>query len=171
MKKLGLAIVSLFALSTVASAFVFPPQMLNVHRGRIVSGGLFSLFESDNDRLVVENGIKTSPYDNPVDVEGEVVCGSSNPAAMSLVIESAATTLGLVEYVEMWDWSLNRYVEVYRGPITLSDTVRQVQINQCQRFTAAGGQMKVRYWVDNRGPVVAGKWRVGLDQLNWDVTF
>ncbi len=171
MRTKTLALTSILALTAMAAAFVFGPQQMTVKRGRVVEGTLGSLQSSDNNRLVVENGIRISGYDNPIDIEGEVVCGAPDPQTMTLAIESAATTVGLVEYVEMWEWNSNRFVEVYRGPIRRTDTRTVVDIPLCWRFTGSGGQMKIRYWVDARGPVTLPKWRVALDELTWDVNW
>lgn len=159
------------AIAAAVHAFVFAPQTMTVVRGKVVSGNMGSLFNSDNDRLVVRNSVRVSAYDNPVDILAQVVCGQPNPLSMKLRLESSASTLGLVEYVEMFNWSLNRYEEVYRGNISQTEAGRIVTIPNGGRFTGSGGQMQVRYWVDARGPVTANSWTVSLDELTWDVEF
>lgn len=171
MKLRIITIASVAALATLACAFVFLPQNLTVVRGRVISGNLSSLFNSDNNRLVVRNGVRVTNYDNPVDIQAEVICGQSNPTTMTLRIESSASTLGLVEYVEMYNWTTNQFDQVYRGPITRDEVATQVPVANCGQYTLPSGQMKVRYWVDARGPVTANSWTVSLDELTWDVNF
>jgi hypothetical protein len=172
MKPSKVNLLVLAALSAaLACAAVFTPQTLRVIRGQVVEGNLASLWTSDDDRLVIANGVRTSPYDNPVDIEVQVVCGQPDPRSMKLRIESSASTLGLTEYVELFDWTQNRFVEVYRDRIATSDVAQVVDIPGSGRFTGNVGQMRVRYWVDARGPVTAPRWRVSLDELTWDVQF
>ena len=171
MKTRLVSLSALVTLTALACAIVFAPQDMTVVRGTVVSGNLFSLSNSDDNRLVVKNGVRASLYDNPIDIQAQVVCGQPNPRSMTLRLESSASTLGLVEYVEMFNWSLNQFQEVYRGPITRVEVARRIDVPNGGRFTGNVGQMRVRYWVDARNPVMTSKWTVSLDELTWDVDF
>lgn len=171
MKNRLVLALSAIGLAAMSFAFVFGPQSLTVVRGQVVSGNLGSLLSSDNNRLVVRSGVRVTTYDNPIDILGQVVCGQPNPSSIVLRIEDSASTSGLVEYVEMWNWSTNRFEEVYRGAISTTETARQIAVPNGGRFTNSGGQMQIRYWVDSRGPVLTPTWTVSLDELTWDVNF
>ena len=171
MKSRLISLSALVALVAIACATVFVPQDMTITRGSIVSGNLFSLSSSDNDRLVIKSGIKATIYDNPIDFQSQVVCGQPNPTSMTLRLETSASTVGLVEYVEMFNWTTNRFEEVYQGPISRNETARQIPVPNGGRFTGNVGQMRVRYWVDQKHPVATIKWTVAIDELTWDVNF
>lgn len=162
----------LFALAASVAAFavLVVPQQMSLVRGRIVSGNLGSLFQSDDNRLVLAPGPTVVGYETPLDLRLSALCSTESPQRLLLTIESRATSPGLIQYVEMWEWSSGMWVEVDQRALSLTDTRSTIDIPTCWRFAKpVTGEMRLRYWVGNRTPVAVPNWTVLLDEVVWDV--
>ena len=167
-KKLALA--AAVVLTSAALAVIVIPQQLTVFRGKVVSGNLSSVFTSDNNRLVVMGGPTINGYEAPLDVRFDALCSTDLPSRLVLTLETKANSPGLTQYVDMFEWNSNQWVTLDTREVSMVDTTMNLDIPVCWRFAKPGtGQMKLRYWVANQGPVTIPNWSVGIDQMNWDV--
>ncbi|MBS1723889.1 MAG: hypothetical protein JSS66_13155 [Armatimonadetes bacterium] len=169
MRKLTL-LFALAASAVVALATVVFPQQLTVVRGQVVSGSLASLFDSDDNRLVVKGGPKLSPYDTPVNLEFATLCSTPNPQRLILTLETSTNASGLVQYVDMFEWQTNTWVPLDQREITKTDSTLTLDIPTCWRFAKSDtGEMRLRYWVSHFGPISQKSWTIGIDKMTWEV--
>jgi len=169
MKRL-LCLLTALALAAFAAAFVVFPNTYTVTRGKWVSGNVGSLMSSDDDRLVVQMGPKVSFYDAPLDLQFDALCSTDQPSVLLLELESKANAQGLLQYIEMFEWQSGQWVTLDVRPVSTTDETTQLNIPTCWRFAKPGtGQMRLRYWVSNIGPVTIPNWKVSIDKLAWDV--
>jgi hypothetical protein len=158
------------ALAVAASAVVVNPQTFTIVRGQVVSGNLSSVFASDDNSLVVRKGPTVAGYEAPLDIMLTAVCSTPNPQRLILNYETRANVAGLTQYVQMWEWSSGSWVELDRLALTMTDAQRQVDIPLCWRFAKpVTGEMRLRFWVANQGPVGASQWAIAIDQMTWEV--
>ncbi|MBS1716033.1 MAG: hypothetical protein JST30_17030 [Armatimonadetes bacterium] len=169
MKRLA-SLLLVLAVAAFAAAFIVFPNTITVTRGKLVSGNVNSLVSSDDDRLVVQMGPKLSFYDAPLDLQFDALCSTDTPSVLLLDLETKANAAGLVQYVEMFEWQSGQWVTLDVRPVSTTDQTTQLNIPTCWRFAKPGtGQMRLRYWVSNIGPVTIPNWKVSIDKLNWDV--
>lgn len=157
-------------LTCLVLAQVVFPQQVTIFRGKYIAGTMASLFESDDNRFVVGGGPTMTAYEAPLDVRIETVCGTATPQRLVMTYETKANTVGLVQYVDMWEWTSGQWVTVDLRPVTLNDQKVVLDIPLCWRFTQPNtGAMRMRFWVGANGPTVVPNWTVSIDQMVWDV--
>jgi len=165
-----IAILLTLGSSIAVQATIVTPQQYSINRGKWVSGNLASLFSSDNDFLVVKGGPRLSSYDTPVDVRMATLCSTPNPQRLILNMETKVNSPNLIQYIEMFEWNSNQWVTLDQRQMSLFDTTTTIDIPSCWRFAKPiTGEMQLRFWVSNNGPVVTSNWAVSFDTVHWIV--
>ncbi|MBA3726813.1 MAG: hypothetical protein H0W86_10260 [Armatimonadetes bacterium] len=110
-----------------ASAFgTVRPHTLTYRRGSNISGGLSSLFFSDDQKLVSRPGAVFSTQLAPVLIELAGTASYPNPGTLRFTLESSATTTSLVQKVFLYDYTTATFVEFDSRPTTTGDVTIDV---------------------------------------------
>jgi glucose/arabinose dehydrogenase len=145
------------------------PTSWTVFRGVLVSGGLPQVVQSDDQRAVVGPGIVAISSESPVTLRFDATAPSQTPTTLRFFLEAQASTAGLTQVLELWDYTANAWVQVdsraasnnvdWRIVVTPSSPARFVQAS------TRAMRAQVRYY--QSGPVTSSHWQARVDQAVW----
>lgn len=146
------------------------PTSYTLFRGVGISGGLQSLAFIDGDYLVARNGFTLSPSEAPLQVIVNGTSSVANPSNLELTVTAHASTPGLTQSVDLWDYQASAWVSASsQAATTLDSTVVSVPSN-ASRFVQAGTlAMKARVSWKQTGFTLSSSWRAAVDQIGWNV--
>jgi hypothetical protein len=150
----------------------FSPNDVQVTRGQLESGGLSEILGSDDRYLVVQQRPPFSAVDPSVGVVVTGVAPGGGLAGLAVTVESqcsAAPSSAILQTVELFNWSANRFERIgERTPRTSDATITLwAGGGNPGRFVEAGTQrVRTRLsWFD-RG-ALAPNWAVRIDQVGF----
>ncbi|MDQ2986878.1 MAG: hypothetical protein M3R13_09190 [Armatimonadota bacterium] len=143
------------------------PHTFNLIRGNVGSGGLSSVFESDNVRLVVKPGIVFSIGQSPLVMEFVGTATTVPLSALTLFVENSASSSSIEIRIEMYDYDAPGYVLVQTQQSTMSDHVFRIDRSDANRFVGQGGEVKCRLTYKATGPLFAFPWTANVDWVRW----
>jgi hypothetical protein len=143
------------------------PASARVLRGVLVSGGVLQARVSDDSHMTVRNGEAATTAH--VMVEFAAQAPLFIPASITFTLEAKATTTGLVQRIDLFDWVAGSWVEVDARPAPLVDQVVEVPVIEPARFVNAGSRsMKARVRLKAEMPGVPS-WALQVDRVAWTV--
>jgi hypothetical protein len=147
------------------------PYAYSFFRGFSVSGKVSDLWISDDKRVIGQAGITLSGTEAPVQLILNGISPYSSATDLKIDVESGVTASGLVQSVELYDFTANAYVQVDSRTATTSDSAIEVTAPSPNRFIQAGSRaMRARIGLRAPGPVSNYPWRGQFDQVVWKVT-
>jgi hypothetical protein len=147
------------------------PTSMTVERGVLHSGSLASLLSSDDNRVQLRPGITFSSAEAPVRLRIEGVSPVTEPSAMRIVVESHATSGGIMQLAEAFDYNLNTWVQVdARHAAVGTDGTVEIPLTTPGRFVDAAGNMSLRLHYKATAPVFAYPWTARIDNARWIVS-
>jgi hypothetical protein len=80
------------------------------------------------------------------------------------------TTSGLVQGIDLFDWSAGSWVQIDVRPATLVDQVVDVPVADPGRFVEPGTRrMRAQVRFKPNGPMLGGRWAARIDRVAWTV--
>lgn len=145
------------------------PTEVTVLPGQIVSGGLPEILQSDDKRLVMRPGVvlSTSMFPIVVRVSGQVPPGTGENT-LTIRVEAQASSTSILQRIRLFDPSANVWEEVDVSLATTVDGVREVTVNDPERFmTPATGTVRAEVSYKAIGPTLLYPWQSKIDQIQW----
>lgn len=147
------------------------PQDVQVVRGRVASGGIADLFESDDSRLVVQPGLTQNPDEPPVWLILSGTSVTESPSQLSFTLETQVDTPGVTQRIELFDFTLGAYEEVDVRIATRMDSVVEVVVKGDPSRFVDPETLELNAQLTFKPPplVLLFPWSVGIDQAVWTV--
>ena len=147
------------------------PSSFSIFRGLLTGGGLSDLFDSDDDKLLVQAFITLNNSESPLQI---IVTGTSDveaPSELRFKLEASVSTPGLMQTLYMLNYDTGLYEEVDFWVGTPTDSIVEVVITtNPKRFVQAGTrQMRAKVTYDQIGIVLHWPWRARIDQTIWTI--
>ncbi len=142
-----------------------PTLNFRLVRGKVLAGGLEELQSEDGRTLDVGPFLTGSANEAPVTVEFETTSKWQDVSRLSLSVRSRASTLGLEQTLELFDWRAGRFESVQTSQITKGfETTEQAATNP-DRFVQEGTKrVLARVSFKPVGPVANTGWSASLDR-------
>ena len=141
-------------------------------RGSVVSGTLASLFNSDDNRLVMRPGIVFSTSEAPLQMQVDATAQSTTASTFRFKVESAANQGNIRQTISLFNFNTNSYEQLDTRIATTNDTVVEIVVTtNASRFVnpATGAVRSLIAW-KAAGPVFSYPWLVSVDQVRWQIT-
>ena len=147
----------------VGESAVVPPNTFAWTGGMGTSGSIGDLAEDDGNELTG----RTSTSLLLLTIDG--VAPPGEVLALSLDLRSRANTPGLMQRIELWDWTAGAWVDLGMVTATTSESLRSVSATgDLSRYVQPGtGALRGRVGWWRAGPVVVWPWSVHVDQSLW----
>ncbi len=147
------------------------PTQVAVRLGRLNRGTLASLATNDNDVYEVCKFFVPNQQVPPVNVEIEAVVGAGYPvASLSLLVASSATSTGLRQDVELWNWTTGQWTNSTTRNLTTTEAPSLVFGSVANHFDPATRRVRARLRVSAVAPVSQPNWCYRVDQAAWQIT-
>lgn len=148
------------------------PVSFSIFRGVLVSGGLFDVLASDDQKLVVRNGFVANQSESPVTIEFTGTSPNGIANSITVTCEASVSTPGLLRTLQAFNYDTQAWVQIDSRAATLSDQVVTATItNNVSSFIAPStNQMKLRFLVRPAGPVAMSLWTGNVDLVEWTVS-
>ncbi|MBV6457667.1 MAG: hypothetical protein HONBIEJF_00784 [Fimbriimonadaceae bacterium] len=137
-------------------------------RGHLVAGGLAETRVSDNLHMVARNQIVVNQNQRPLVFRFEAMAPMFWLNSITVLLEAKASTVGLTQYIDLFDWSANTWVQVDARSATTVDQKLAVGVTDPARFmhpTTRQVLSQVSYKVT--GPVQSQSWTAAIDFVSW----
>lgn len=147
------------------------PTSFSVPRGTQVSGGLQSLQQSDNQKLLINSVVVSFLSDYPVQVIVDATSPITAPSQLKIKFEASANSSPISQTIDLYDYTASRSVTVDVRSATTSDQIVEVVANNPARFVeAVTGHIEARIRFRQSGSTPTLIWAVGIDQAIWTIT-
>jgi Tol biopolymer transport system component len=151
-------------------AMSYGPSQLQLVRGNIVSGGLASLQTSDDQRVVIRPGVTFSSQQDPIEVYVIGNLGNTAPSALDVFVESSASSTGIRQTVEIFDFISCTFKPLSQGQLALADSFQSGQPVGPLGDFISGQQIWLRVTYRATGPVFGFPWEARIDQVRFVTT-
>ena len=96
---------------------------------------------------------------------------SDSPSTLSVTLEASSNTGGLIQTIEMFNWTTGQYEEVDSRPGSLSDAVVTIDVSSdISDYVQTGtGAVMARTGWRADGLVAIVPWTICIDQVAWSV--
>jgi len=131
---------------------------------------LADTFQSDNSYLRYQPGITLFPSEPPVWLIFDANLPTDQPNTLSVRVEARVNTLGLVQTIDMFNWTNGQYANVSTTNASLnSDGILTIDLTEnISRFVRPGtGLVRTRIGWKGNGPVFLFPWTASIDQVVW----
>jgi hypothetical protein len=158
------------ALYTEVGQQIITASSYTAFRGFLLSGTLADTFQSDNSYLRFQPGITLFPSEPPVWLIFEGSLPTDQPNTLSVRVEARVNTLGLVQTIDMFNWTNGQYANVSTTNASLnSDGILTIDLTEnISRFVRpVSGLMRTRIGWKANGPVFLFPWTASVDQVVW----
>jgi hypothetical protein len=158
---------------TTAASFIETPIVLpdsyTIVAGRLVSGGLEDLFDSDDAYLVVTHSGFWPPW---IEVEVQGTAPSSSPSELQFIFEGHTESFPVDQWISMFNYDIMDWEEVDHRYASQSDEVIEIIItDNPSRFIDPGTlEMKTHMKWMGAGFANLYGWNTLIDQTVWIVT-
>ncbi len=153
---------------TSGQAPSIPPTAFHVLRGRQESGNLASLLTRDGDYLIVRNGLTLNRAESPITVAFEGTSRRSTANSLSFTTIMKASITGLIQRIDLYDFSLGRYVQydarAASQNATSTTVLAWIPAHYIESGTAA---VKAQVRIAPAGPTFVNTWRMLFDEVYW----
>ncbi len=143
------------------------PTSIAIFRGTLESGGLAQVLSSDDQYLVVRNGVTALRTESPITIDANYTSPTQTVNSMKLRWEHRVSIVNLEQRMEMKNYSTGSFVQVdRRAANNTTDTVVDATIANPNDFIQSGTKaMMSRHRVNPVGPVFTNTWRSFTDQI------
>lgn len=147
------------------------PYALTTIRWTLVSGGLNSLYERDDDRIVARPGIVLSPSQAPIEFIIVGTCPTTTATELTFAFEGSASSTGINARVELFDWVANAYVMVINQASTISDSIIEATVtaNPSRFIEPNSREVRARISAKAVAPVLVNPWTFRVDRSGWHI--
>ena len=157
--------------ATVTPVFLQPVETMQVSGGVVKGGTQQSLDHSDDDRLTIGAGVFIGSAGMGVIVTE--TAPTTSPASLIIGVESsdvAVPTVGEVQTIKLWNWSLSNWELVDTRPTTQSDSVAIVTIsaNAARFVDPATRQVKAQIMHSKPPTAFSAQPRLSFDQVGFE---
>ena len=145
----------------------------NISRGRLVSGDLSDVQESDDSYLKINPGLTLNPSEPPVWIEFDGALPTDSPTGLSVTLEASANTPNLDQTIEAFNWLSGQYEQVDSQSASVNDdSVVTVDLSaDIGQYVESGtGAVKIRTGWKAGGIILFFPWTICVDQVVWTVT-
>ncbi len=148
------------------------PVSVTLVRGNHVNGDYVDTWYSDNSYYSARPGIAATPQLPPLEVMVEGALPVQNPASLKFLFETACSSTGITDKVDLFNYSTGQWVNFYSGAVGLTDQTNEVvvqgtisnYVNQSTR------RVRARLTYRQNGPATGWPWTVRFDLTNWQFT-
>jgi hypothetical protein len=154
------------SISFVTNTTWTAPAMGGVLRGVLASGGVVQARVSDDAYMKVHNGSAANPN---VGVRFAAPAPTFTPTSITITLEASVTTTGVLQSLDVYDWTAGAWITVDARPGTTADQVVSVPLTDPARFVAPGSRMmnaRARLKANGSG---APLWSALVDRVAWTV--
>lgn len=143
----------------------FPPSSYQVVQGTYFGGNVGSLASSDNQYLLI--------ICDEFDSTGEIRFNATSPAGSitqwKLRFEGKASRNDLSQFVDMYNYSSNSYVQMNSGTTTLTDSVKNITVTtNVTQYRGGSNEVSSRVRYVPQNDIDAGDgWSMSVDQVLW----
>lgn len=142
------------------------PENFTIIHGIHISGDISSVLDSDDSDLKFESEEVMSPMEAPVWIVFEGDLSSDSPTSLSVTLEASANTVGIIQTIEMFNWSTGQYEEVDSQSASLnSDSVVTVDLTANITEYVSAVTESVRARMGWRATGIG--WQICIDQVSW----
>jgi hypothetical protein len=141
------------------------PHSFSLARGSILAGGIWDMFYSDNFAMVLGPGYGGGMTAQLM-LEGRLPV---NPSALSISVESHATSPHIQQTVAMWDWDARTWVVLGSEILNAWDARLEYAVpDDFLRFSEAGtGRMQAAIGFRAIGSTYSPLWQARMDSSFW----
>jgi hypothetical protein len=145
------------------------PNALDVRRGNVQSGGLASLQDSDDQRLVISPGVTLSSSQDPIEIDVSTTSPFATPASIEIRVEGHASSTAILQKVFIEEDN-GSFETLSSANMTTSDSAVTVTIDtNTANYIRGDGTIRVRLSYRQTGPVLAFPWQSRIDQVQWNI--
>ncbi|MCH7904481.1 MAG: hypothetical protein IH944_07935 [Armatimonadetes bacterium] len=147
------------------------PESFWLLRGRLLSGGLPDLFDSDDNSIVVRPWITLSNTEAPVQIILDGTATTDTPAELGFLVESRVSISNLTQRIELFNHVAGAWEEVDFRVAATDDSIVHVLIsdNPGRFITPNALQMMAKISFKAAGPNVSFPWTASIDRANWTI--
>ena len=147
------------------------PESFWLRRGRLLSGGLPDLFDSDDNSMLVRPWITLTRAEAPVQIILDGTATTDTPAELGFLLESRVSISNLTQKIELFNYVAGAWEEVDFRAATTDDSIVHVLIsdNPGRFITPNALQMMAKVSFKAAGPTVSYPWTVSIDRANWTI--
>ncbi len=147
-------------------AITAKPWFLSVGPGLHLEGGVDRLFASDDSYVVTQLNLAAEETGYPITAELLATSPGLPPSSLRFELEARAEIEGIGQTIELFDWSLNRFVAVdTRFASTSDSTVIATPAGDVSRFVQARTRrIRARLGWEPLFVDTADPWRVWIDR-------
>ncbi len=143
-----------------------PPESLAVFRGTVEAGGLAEVLASDDQYLVVRNGMVALRSESPVIVDATYTSPLESVSSMSIRWENRVSIEGLQQRLQMRNY-LGEFVDLDGRAAPVHDLAVNIEVPNPNDFIVTGTRrMTTRHIVEPAGPLFTGIWRSLMDEIS-----
>ncbi len=147
------------------------PTSFAVFRGTRESGGLSSLATSDDNYMVIRNGVTALRSESPITLRVAAASPGESPTELKFAVENRVSISGLTQRIDLYNYTLGRYDLLDQRTASQTDTVVTVTTATPVDYVENGTrkiQSQLRIRAD--GPVFTNTWRAFVDETTWEIT-
>lgn len=153
----------------VAAPQDVPTVSFTVLRGFILAGGLASLQQVDNDRLVVQRGFVPNSSDAPIQVVVEGVSPVTSASEVRFELTAQASSASLAQRVELYNFANGGYdtLDLRQATVTDSTVTVTVSANAFQYVDSATGTVRAKVSYMPNAPIQSSNYTASLNKTSW----
>jgi hypothetical protein len=148
-----------------------PAASLTMLKGSFTSGGtVANLKFSDDLRAEMKPGLIFSSADKPIQLQVDSAPVTGTPASVAVSVESQATSTGVQQVIEAFNWVSSTWVSVDTRNISTSDAALLLNLPAPYgRFFNGSGVARLRISFKSTLVVFSYPWLARLDEVTWRV--
>jgi hypothetical protein len=146
------------------------PVSATVFRGVLAGGGVVQTKVSDDAYMSVRPVPVLGQRVWPVMVRFEAQAPTFDPASITFSLEARATAAGLLQGIDLFDWSAGSWVQIDVRPASVADQAVSVPVADPGRFVEPSARtMRAQVRFKAATPAVPGTWAGRIDTVSWTV--
>jgi len=151
----------------VIVANTYHPTAFTLFRGKLVSGGVPELQNSDDQYLIVGRGLVANIQEATIQVDFTTTVPTMNPSVLAVSLEDGSNAAGLTRRIFVLNVQTNQLEQVNQSSLTIADKLTVVQLTgDLSRFVnQTTGVVKVRVAYPQLGPVSIFGYQAKFDRL------
>lgn len=148
------------------------PGAYTIVFGSLSGGSLTSLYASDDDRMVVTNGVTFLITQSPVTVELDTAMPTTTLSKLDMVLEGQASLPGITQRLDLWDQVVQTWTNVSEKPASFgSDTVTVATITTGigDYINGSNRNLRARIRFRDDAPALLAVWQGRIDVAVFDI--
>lgn len=141
------------------------PTELQIMRGRVLSGNLQSLWDSDDDALHLQPGFVLSSEESPIQIVLTSAVPVNTTDEFRFTVESSADTPNTRQMIQLYNYTAGQYETIDSRLLPTSDTITEVIItkNPTRFIHPTTRQVKAKILFQPAGIMLRFPWIARLD--------